>query len=115
MSVRRAELVCTTDAVGAGTATSPQPINGEILELRHDGTAWGGTIDYTFLRAASAGGGTVANLTNQVGSFSIYPAGSANGFGDSAPVPIPVEGNLRMVIAQATPSTAGTVHVLYRG
>lgn len=110
MSIRSQELVCTTDASGAGTATTALPVNGELIAVCNDGTAWGGTVDYNLLRA---GGGTVATLTNQAGPFTAYPAGSAIGFGTAA-VPIPVEGYLELRVAQATVSTGGTVQILYR-
>jgi hypothetical protein len=112
--IEHVALACTTDAVGAGTAISTRPINGRVLELRNDSAGWGGTADYTFLRDASTGGGTVATLTNQAGPFSTFVGGSVSGGGPSASSEgIPVAGNLTLIVAQAAVSTAGTVHVIY--
>lgn len=108
------KLVVTTDGSGAGTAVSARPINGEVVEIRNNSASWGATADYTFTRDAQEGGGTVITLTNWAGPASSYPGGSVTGAGAVQNVPVPVPGYLTMTVAQATISTAGTVHVLYR-
>lgn len=112
--IQRQALIVTTDSVGAGTVTTTRPISGRIVEIRNNSSAWGGTADYTFTRAAGEGGGTVVSLTDTAGPFSVYPGGSVYGM-TGTHTPVPVEGYLTMAVAQAGSVVAGTVHVFYCG
>lgn len=117
MPLRRQTLTLTTDSSGAGTATSPEPINGYIDEIRNPSAVWGGTADYTVTR--SFDGGTVWQSNNVAGPFQIYPRGQATpagtAIGGTAIAPIPVEGYLQFVVSGSTGSLAGTVHIYYEG
>ena len=112
--IYRTELAVTSDSAGAGTVASAAPINGLVVEVRNNSAAWGGTADYTFTRSAGEGGGTVLSLTDQAGPFSALVGGSVSGLGTGQAVRgIACPGYLTLTLAEATPSTAGTVHVLY--
>ena len=50
MSVYRQVIDITTDSSGSGTATTREPVVGEVLSVRYDGTAFGGTAHFTITR-----------------------------------------------------------------
>lgn len=126
MPVGLVTLAVTTDAAGAGTATSPRAISGEVLGVRMDnaGTAvtTGGTADFTFTK--SPDGGTILALTNAEAPFEyrvgqqlyttaggsvIYAAGTA-----VYTEGVPVFGTVTMTVAQGAASAGGTVYLYYK-
>lgn len=114
MGIRVEEFAVTCDASGAGTATSAAPIAGEVLRVRLGGTAFGGTADFTLVEVKH--GGTVLNLSNPGTVFDYAPrqqTSDNSGSALSAYEPYPVQDYLRLTIAQAEASAAGTVYVYY--
>lgn len=125
MGIRRAEISVTTDASGAGTASS-RPISGLLREVRLGGTALnnGGSADFTITRDGD--GGTVLAVTNLDGAWSRSPRqlihSSTGGTLDTGGLTsaitaqvgeIPIEGSVRVVVAQGAPSKTDTVYVFY--
>lgn len=125
MSVSREQFIVTVDSAGAGTVTS-SVVSGVVLEVRSQSTGLltGGSADITLTRVED--GGTVIAITNQSAApFSYYPRPGANsvtagttsyavGIGPVPAEGVPVDGELKLVVAQAAPSTSGTVNVYYR-
>lgn len=116
MSIRRAQVRVTGPA---GTAVS-SPIAGEILEIRYDGTALNAasaTADWTFSR--TEGGGTILAITDRSGPWSFAPrqamhTTAAGTLTDASMVgPVPVAGNVRVVLAQGGTAT-DSVSIFYR-
>lgn len=116
--IRRHAIVFTTNASGAGTVLSPEPLMGDVVLIRQDagdapGTA---TADYTLTRHDD--GGTIAAITNTVDPFEVSPvvtlhqgttvAGTASYPG------VPCDGHVKLVIAGAEASVEGTIHVMER-
>lgn len=124
MSVRRETISISGPA---GTVVSTRPISGEIVEVRYNGTdlnAASATADWTITR--KDGGGTVLALTDVAGPWQYAPRQSlhtttggtltheATSAGAGAQVgPIPVDGHLQVVLAQAGTAT-DSIHVFYR-
>ncbi len=100
----RSTVTFTTDGSGAATAYS-KPISGDIAAIRCESAAlnFGGSADYTFTR--SEGGGTIAAISNTNAPWSTE--------GTAITVAACAE-PVKIVVAQANPSTAGTVHIYYR-
>ncbi len=116
MGLLRTTISGTSDGSGALTAKSLLPLNGVVIEIRNNSSAWGTAADYTFTRDAAEGGGTVAVLTNKGGPFSVYPradAVSTTDGGGSAIVAVPVDGHLALSLAGAATAQAGTIHIYY--
>ncbi|MCK9628451.1 MAG: hypothetical protein M0R37_07655 [Bacteroidales bacterium] len=112
--IRYKELVLTTGADGAGTVTDG-PINGEIIEVFSEGTAWSATADFTLTRAAF--GGTILALTDAQEPFDYYPrvalVSSATAAITDSSGRIPCDGNVTLVVAGAGSVVPGTVTVVY--
>ena len=114
MGVTRYDFEVTTDAAGAGTVTSRQPLRGEVLEVRHEGAHPGtlsGTATYTITRSSpdALNGGTVLAYTATANPWSISPRQAVHSVtgGTTAyalgigPVTdrIPVDDYLKLVVA----------------
>lgn len=120
--IRKTTITLTTDGVGAGTAMSNGPVEGEILSVRCGGTALGGTADFTLTREGD--GGTVLVVTNGAGPWQYQPresvhttSGGTTSYSIGSGViseGIPSADYLKLVVAQATPNATQTVHVHYR-
>jgi hypothetical protein len=112
--IRYKELTLTTGSNGAGTVTDG-PINGEIIEVFTQGTAWSGTADYTLTRAAF--GGTIIALTDAQEPWDHYPrvslVTSATAAITASYGRIPCDGNVKLVLAEAGSAVPGTVTVVY--
>ncbi len=116
MRIKHQPLVVTTDALGAGTVTSTYPINGLILEVRSNGTAWSGTADFTLTRNEIYGG-TILAVSDAQEPWTYAPrfqavttAGAAL---TNSAVPVPNEGYVTLTLAEAGSVVAGTVYVIY--
>ena len=128
-AVRMVALPVSTNAAGAGTATTPYPLSGLITEIRMPlaGTAitlQGGTTDFTFTRAVD--GGTILNYANQSAPWVAWPSRSlsttaggttsyATGIGPVVQGGVPIDGYLTCTIAQGQFSAAGTVYIYVDG
>lgn len=119
MSVRRESISVTGPA---GTAVSDKPISGEILEVRVDSTdlstSPAGSADFTITRVD--GGGTILSAANQSPPFTYSPRLPANTTAAGTVAgnpgqlePIPCDGHVRVVVAQAGTAT-DDVHIFYR-
>lgn len=126
--MRRIQLAVTTDAAGAGTATTVEPLSGYVSEIRVPlaGTALtaGGTADFTFTRGKD--GGTVLAVSNQLApwQFQPRPAAHTTSGGTTAyslgvgpvldSIGVPIDDYLTVTVAQAAVSQSGTIfiHVL---
>ena len=119
MSVRREAISITGPA---GTAVSTRPISGEIMEVRVNTTNLStdpaGSADFTITRLD--GGGTIAALTDQSPPFqhAVRQTAKTNtggtAVGNPAQLePIPCDGHVRVVVAQAGTAT-DDVHIFYR-
>ena len=117
--MRLYELPITTDAVGAGTATTVYPLSGEIVGVRELGHT-SGTADWTLTRTAD--GGTVLALTDVAAPWDRQPRSAAHsttggttaystGVGPVYDGGIPIDGYLKAVVAQAGSVVAGTVYI----
>lgn len=129
MSVQRIPLSITTDAAGAGTATTPAPVNGWVLEVRmaNAGTSLtvGGSADFTVTRLVD--GGTIWAESNVSAPFVRSPrpaqhttAGGttsyATGIGPVLdPRGVPVDDYAQIVVAQGALSASGTVYLFVEG
>lgn len=106
--IRHEQVVVTTDASGAGTATTTRSIAGLVYEVRGATPALG-TATYTITRKGD--GGTI--LTgSQIAPWSVHPRGQVNS-GGSAVAHIPCDDHVRVVLASGPASQSGTVHVYY--
>ena len=115
MTLRTETLIVTTDASGAGTVSTSQPINGYVTAIRND-SSFGGTADYTFTTGAAEGAGTVISMTDKAAPFTAYVGGSVEGLSSGqAFLGVPVDGYLTMVVAQGGATNAGTIVVFYDG
>lgn len=121
--IKRESITLTADASGAGTAKSSRPIIGEILSVRCGGTAFGGTADFTVTREGD--GGTVLVATNAAGPWQFQPreaahttSGGTTSYSVGSGVlteNIPSADYLKIVVAQAAPSSSGVIHIHYDG
>ncbi|MCR4340777.1 MAG: hypothetical protein NUW01_12925 [Gemmatimonadaceae bacterium] len=122
MRVDHRQIVVTTGATGAGTASSGEPWSGFVVEVRNGGTILdsGGSADYTITRKDD--GGTILALTNVAASpwqYQPRPAthtvtgGTTNYAAAVGPVlspqGVPVDGYVQVVIAQGGTSVSGTL------
>lgn len=111
--IQRVTATYTTDGSGAATCYSKWPVLGEICEIRQPA---GGTATYTITRAET--GGTILAATGLVGPFSVNPRATvvttANAGGTAIGL-IPCDEQVKVVLASGPASTAGTVHIIYRG
>lgn len=118
MAIDYQSVAITTDALGAGTATFPRPINGYVLEVRSNAASFSATADFTITRKGAIGG-TIVAFTNNIGPWTYAPradlhttaggtatAGTAFGL-------IPVAGEVQVLVAQGGNAQAGTVHIIY--
>lgn len=116
MSVRYQDIAVTGPA---GTVVSQRPISGQILEISYGGTALNATpvaADYTITRT-SPDGGTIWSESNVQGPFTRSPRANAvttTGTGGTAIAQIPVDGQVRVVIAQGGTAT-DNIRVYYKG
>lgn len=128
MSISRVLIPITTGTGGAGTASSPNSINGEILSVRmpQAGTALtgtGGTAQFTITRAYD--GGTILQGTVGSAPWQYQPRHPIHtvqggttayntGVGPVLAETIPVLGTITVVAATCAVSQSGTVEILYR-
>lgn len=123
MGMWRDTIVITAGASGAGTAYSSRPIAGDIISVRLAGTALGGTADFTLTREGD--GGTVLVVTNGQGPWQYQPRDAVHstsggttaynlGTGPVFTDYIPSADYLKLTVAQAAASAAGTVFIHYR-
>lgn len=96
--MRTATVSITTDASGAGTAQLRAPINGEILQVRAGGTAFG-TANVTVTR-------TIDNYPVFVGK----PGGTIFG-----PYEVPIDGYLKFTVAHGGATKTDKIRVFYEG
>lgn len=121
MPIQVVSIPVTTDASGAGTATT-RAIRGEIVKLRAPLaataiTAAGGTTDWTFVD--SHNGSTVLSLTNTNAPWERHPGVEIhNATGGTAGTALwpgsPVGGTVTMTVAAGQPSKSGTVFLYLR-
>lgn len=111
MSMTRIDAAVTVSAAGGGTVVT-RPVEGEVVEVRYSGTAFGGTADFKITRQEA--GGTVLNLTDAQGPWQYAPrqvvhdnAGSALTTYDA----YPVSEQLVVSVLEAAASAAGTIHI----
>jgi len=120
--VSTVEIALTTGPTGAGTASTPRPLSGRIVEIRFPLAATaltaGGTGDFTFTNQRT--GATVLAVTNITAPQEYHPsqpyhstAGAVAGTATRAGVAI--DDYLVCVAAQAAVSKAGTVFVTVEG
>lgn len=123
-TVSTVPIVLTTDAAGAGTATTERPVSGYVLEIRAPNVASqltaGGSADFTFTVPLT--GATVLTVSNQSAPFQYQPRpvlNTTSGGTSTAPAyvdrGVPVDDYLRCVVAQGALSTSGTVFVTVEG
>ncbi len=126
--IARYAVEVTSGADGAGTATTPYPISGEVVEIRvpNDGTALmsGGTADLTVTRDTD--GGTVFAGVNLTPPFQYAPrpavhtttGGTTNYAAGVGPVldpaGVPVDDYLTVVVAQGLATKSATVYIHVR-
>jgi hypothetical protein len=120
MAVSKHTLTVSTDATGAGTVTHGV-ITGEVLEVRQSGTALAGTATYTLTRLEGGGdnGGTILAYTATANPWQVAPrqpthsvAGGAALYAASGTAvygTIPVDGEVRLVVAAAGSVVSGSV------
>jgi hypothetical protein len=120
-------MVVTTDAVGAGTVTSSQILNGYVVEVRLPSVGAemvSSTADWTFTRRLD--GGTILALANTAAPFQVFPArrltneaggttAYALGIGPVVQAGVPIDDYLVLTVAQATASKSGTLYVSVDG
>ena len=114
--IRREELTVTTDSLGAGTVVSTSPISGLVYYVRNNGATFGSTADFTLTRLASDGGGTILNVADAVGPWEYSPRYAEHSIGGGsvgADAFIPVDGHVRLIVAQGGSVSTGVVHVFY--
>jgi len=114
--VRRTPIVVATDAAGAGTALSPWPVSGLVVEVRLPDAGStltvGGSADFTVTRVGD--GGTVLAVTSQAAPFEFYPRKTGHttaGGSVGADALIPVDDYLQAVVAQGAASASGTLYI----
>lgn len=116
MPVQVYSIAVTTDAAGAGTA-STRAIRGEIVKIRAPLAATaisaaGGTTDWKFVDAFN--GSTILNLTDVNAPWERQPVVETHtvtgGTAGTAAFPgSPVGGTVTMTVANGQPSKSGTV------
>lgn len=112
MGIRLQEVALTVDSAGAGTADFLA--NGEVMEVRCNGTAYGSTADFKITRLRS--GGTILNLTNAQGPWQYAPRQTTHDNTGSALTSydtFPADEECRLTIAQSAASAAGTVFIYF--
>lgn len=114
--MRRYQLSVTTDATGAGTATTLYPLTGYVTEIRYGGTVLnrGGSATYTFTRPDD--GGTILALPATNGPWQSDPRGNTSTTGGvvsgtAVAGGVPVDGYIRLVTAAAAFSVTDTVNI----
>jgi hypothetical protein len=126
MAVRHQKVAITTDSLGAGTATTAEPINGIIRQVRVNAVQYSATADYSITQASAVGGGTLAYMANSNGPWQITPGipvyddagnkslySSATG-GTVTAAPYCV-GYATVTVAQGGNAQSGTIHIIYEG
>jgi hypothetical protein len=126
VKIARHDLTLSANAGRGGTVISAVPLNGYVAEVRCSGTAFGATADFTLTRLtgqASGNAGTILALTAQASPFQVAPlqpvhtragvALAAATGGSALHGPIPVDGYVQLVIANATISSAEDTVSLY--
>lgn len=122
MSIERIPLVITTGTNASGTAASPYPIEGRILEIIAPAAATalfgpGGTAVFTATRGLD--GGTVLALTTASAPFRNTPRVLANSTTAGTAVAYDLSGGqpcadyLTLTLSAAGTSASGTVYVYY--
>lgn len=121
MPVQVYSIPVTTDAAGAGTA-STRAIRGEIVKVRAPLaataiSATGGTTDWKFVDAFN--GSTVLTVDNTNAPWERHPVvethTAAGGTAGTATFPgSPVGGTVTMTVANGQPSKSGTVFLYLR-
>lgn len=116
MPIQVVSIPVTTDASGAGTA-STRTIRGEIVKLRAPLAATaisaaGGTTDWTFVDEFN--GGTLINVANTNAPWERQPGveihNASGGTAGTALWPgVSVGGTVTLTVANGQPSKAGTV------
>ena len=110
MRVDKHALSVTTDAAGAGTATTVSPLNGHVEEVRYGGTILAGTATFTLTRVGD--GGTILAYTATAAPWSrapLQPVHSSVGGGALVAATggsaladrVPVDGYVQLVVANA--------------
>lgn len=119
MAARAERIVFETDSSGSSSVLSARPVCGRVVEVRvpDAGAVWtaGGSADVTVTRRED--GGTVLAVTNVSAPFSYRPVPvvhttSGAVAGTATVAGVLVDDHVRVTVAQAAPSTAGTVFVL---
>ncbi len=111
MSMTRIDVAVTVTAGGGGTVVT-RPVEGEVVEVRYAGTAFGGTADFKITRQEA--GGTVLNLTNAQGPWQYAPRQVTHdnvGTALTAYDTYPVSEQLVVSVLQAAADAAGTIHI----
>lgn len=112
MGIRLQEVAVTCDSVGAGTADFLA--NGEVMEVRLGGTAFGSTADFKIVGLRS--GGTILNLTDPGTVWQVAPrqvTHDNSGSALSAYDTYAVDEELRLTVAEGGSVTSGTVFITY--
>lgn len=102
-----------TNAGGAATVYSTQPMDGELMMLRVTiGTLAAGAVDLTITDDQS--GAAILTITDLAASTDYYPRGAAvnpaNAAITNSFVTIPVTGKIKCVVAQGGAAATGTLH-----
>lgn len=124
MAIRHQSVAITTDASGAGTATTARPVNGKIYEIRNNAAGFGSSGTITVTRKEY--GGTVAVITGTLGPFSVAPgipvydaSGNKSLYSTSAGgtvVRTPVSDQpLTVTIGTGGSVVSGTIFIVYDG
>ncbi len=118
-SIHRYEMAITTDAAGSANFKTPQPLSGEILSIRLDGTALnqGGTADMLLRRAGD--NGTILSLTDFTSPWQFQPRDTLHTLSGGSALPassagVPIDGYLECIVGSARGSAQATVHIYYR-
>ena len=122
-NIEQVEFRIDTGTTAAGTAVSPKPVEGRILEWvcpTSLGTALfgpGGTATFTATRGTD--GGTVAAFTALSAPFSrparqlVTSTTGATAVGYDLTTGVPAADNITVVVTQGGTSTSGTVFMYY--
>lgn len=133
MSIERVPLVITTGTNASGTAFSPYPIEGRVVEIvapnpgANNLFSTGATATFTLTRTAGAGGGsgttsdggTVVAYTGLTGPWVRVPrqlvqsTTGATAIGYDLTSGVPTADYLTAIVTQGGTSVSGTVFVYY--
>lgn len=124
MAIRHQAVAITTDASGAGTATTAAPVQGKIYEIRNNAAGFSSAGTITVTRKGY--GGTVATITGTLGPFSVAPgipvydsAGNKSLYSTSTGGTVvrePVSDQyLTVTIGSGGNAVSGTIYVIYDG